>query len=71
MSYAILLYPREAMQFQSTSSYTMHAGFSKGQETYLELYKKQGPYYHITDDTEASVKNLAEYVCLLLVLEFT
>uniref|UniRef100_A0A671SMH8 Nidogen-1-like n=1 Tax=Sinocyclocheilus anshuiensis TaxID=1608454 RepID=A0A671SMH8_9TELE len=59
-SYAILLYPREAMQFQSTSSYTMHAGFSKGQKTYLVLYKKQGPYYRITDDTEASVKNLAE-----------
>uniref|UniRef100_A0A672P7P9 Nidogen 1 n=1 Tax=Sinocyclocheilus grahami TaxID=75366 RepID=A0A672P7P9_SINGR len=60
-SYAILLYPREAMQFQSTgSSYTMHAGFSKGQKTYLVLYKKQGPYYRITDDSEASVKNLAE-----------
>uniref|UniRef100_A0A673GL17 Nidogen-1-like n=1 Tax=Sinocyclocheilus rhinocerous TaxID=307959 RepID=A0A673GL17_9TELE len=60
-SYAILLYPREAMQFQSTSSScTMHAGFSKGQKTYLVLYKKQGPYYRITDDTEASVKNLAE-----------
>uniref|UniRef100_A0A8C1YAC5 Nidogen 1a n=1 Tax=Cyprinus carpio TaxID=7962 RepID=A0A8C1YAC5_CYPCA len=34
-SYAILLYPREAMQFQSTSSYTMHAGFSKGQDKYF------------------------------------
>uniref|UniRef100_A0A673FUX8 Nidogen-1-like n=1 Tax=Sinocyclocheilus rhinocerous TaxID=307959 RepID=A0A673FUX8_9TELE len=61
MSFAILLYPREAMQFQSTgSSYTMHAGFSKGQKTNLFLSKKQGPYYRITDDTEASVKKLAE-----------
>ncbi|XP_073690647.1 nidogen-1-like [Garra rufa] len=60
MSYAILLYPRETMQFQSTgSSYTMHAGFSKGQ-TYLVFNKKQGAYYRITEDTEVSVKNLAE-----------
>uniref|UniRef100_A0A8C1RK96 Nidogen 1a n=1 Tax=Cyprinus carpio TaxID=7962 RepID=A0A8C1RK96_CYPCA len=57
-SYAILLYPREAMQFQSTSSYTMHAGFSKGQDKYFS--SKQAPYYRITDDTEASVRNLAE-----------
>uniref|UniRef100_A0A8C1N0X7 Nidogen 1a n=1 Tax=Cyprinus carpio TaxID=7962 RepID=A0A8C1N0X7_CYPCA len=60
MSFAILLYPREAMQFQSTGSYTMHAGFSKGQETHFFFSKKQGPYYRITDDTEASVKKLAE-----------
>ncbi|XP_073689749.1 nidogen-1-like [Garra rufa] len=61
MSYAILLYPRETMQFQSTgNSYTMHAGFSKGQETYLVFNKKQGAYYRITEDTEVSVKNLAE-----------
>ncbi|XP_051503782.1 nidogen-1 isoform X1 [Myxocyprinus asiaticus] len=64
MSYAILLYPKEGMQYQSTttrgSSYTMHAGFSKGQETYLVFSKKQGPHYRITDDTEASVRNLAE-----------
>uniref|UniRef100_A0A8C1RKC4 Nidogen 1a n=1 Tax=Cyprinus carpio TaxID=7962 RepID=A0A8C1RKC4_CYPCA len=59
-SYAILLYPREAMQFQSTSSYTMHAGFSKGQDKYFS--SKQAPYYRITDDTEASVRNLAETV---------
>ncbi|XP_026133570.1 nidogen-1-like [Carassius auratus] len=59
-SFAILLYPREAMQFQSTSSYTMHAGFSKGQETHFYFSKKQGPYYRITDDTETSVKKLAE-----------
>uniref|UniRef100_A0A8C2CAY1 Nidogen 1a n=1 Tax=Cyprinus carpio TaxID=7962 RepID=A0A8C2CAY1_CYPCA len=37
-SYAILLYPREAMQFQSTSSYTMHAGFSKGQDKYFSIW---------------------------------
>ncbi|KAK7149062.1 hypothetical protein R3I93_013158 [Phoxinus phoxinus] len=61
MSYAILLYPRESMQFQSTGgSFTMHAGFSKGQETYSLFFKKPGPYYRITDDTEASVRNLAE-----------
>uniref|UniRef100_A0A8C2PX45 Nidogen 1a n=1 Tax=Cyprinus carpio TaxID=7962 RepID=A0A8C2PX45_CYPCA len=60
MSFVILLYPREAMQFQSTGSYTMHAGFSKGQETHFFFSKKQGPYYRITDDTEASVKKLAE-----------
>uniref|UniRef100_A0A671RB13 Nidogen-1-like n=2 Tax=Sinocyclocheilus anshuiensis TaxID=1608454 RepID=A0A671RB13_9TELE len=61
ISFAILLYPRDAMQFQSTgSSYSMHAGFSKGEKTNFFLSKKQGPYYRITDDTEASVKKLAE-----------
>ncbi|CAM4728078.1 unnamed protein product [Leuciscus chuanchicus] len=61
MSYVILLYPRESMQFQSTgNSFTMHAGFSKGQERHLIFSKRQGPYYRITDDTEASVRNLAE-----------
>nr|XP_055025430.1 nidogen-1 [Misgurnus anguillicaudatus] len=64
MSCAILLYPRDGMQFQSTgstgNSYTMHAGFSKGEEPYLIFSTKQGPYYRITDDTEASVRKLAE-----------
>lgn len=50
-SYAILLYPRDSIQFQSTGSrYTVHAGFSK----------TQGLYYRITEDTEASVKDLPE-----------
>lgn len=61
VSYAILLYPRDGLQFQTTgSSYTIHAGFSKGHEGHLIVSKEQGPYYRITDDTEASVTKLAE-----------
>ncbi|XP_030628549.1 nidogen-1 [Chanos chanos] len=63
-SYAILLYPRHGLQFYSTvtggTSYTMQAGFSKGQETYLVFSKRQGPYSRITDEEETSVRALAE-----------
>uniref|UniRef100_A0AAR2J865 Nidogen 1a n=1 Tax=Pygocentrus nattereri TaxID=42514 RepID=A0AAR2J865_PYGNA len=60
ISYAILLYPREGMQYQSTRGYTMHAGFNKGQEAYFLYRKRQGPYYRITDDKKTSVQKLAQ-----------
>lgn len=63
-SYAILLYPREGMQFASTpvggSSETMQAGFSKGMVRTFVFSTRQGPYYRITTEEEASVRALAE-----------
>uniref|UniRef100_A0A8C8GSY6 Nidogen-1 n=1 Tax=Oncorhynchus tshawytscha TaxID=74940 RepID=A0A8C8GSY6_ONCTS len=53
-SYAILFYPREGLQYISTpvagQSVPVHAGFSQG----------LGPYYRITTDDEASVRQLSE-----------
>uniref|UniRef100_A0A7N8X1R9 Nidogen 1a n=1 Tax=Mastacembelus armatus TaxID=205130 RepID=A0A7N8X1R9_9TELE len=62
-SYAILLYTRDGIQFSSTpigdGSFTMHAGFSKGLVRGF-LFSSMGPYYHITTNEEASVRDLAE-----------
>uniref|UniRef100_A0A8C9XBN3 Nidogen 1 n=1 Tax=Sander lucioperca TaxID=283035 RepID=A0A8C9XBN3_SANLU len=62
-SYAILLYPRDGMQFSSTpvqgSNVVMHAGFSKGSVRGF-LFSSQGPYYRTTTDDEASVRALTE-----------
>uniref|UniRef100_A0A6Q2XYH3 Nidogen 1a n=1 Tax=Esox lucius TaxID=8010 RepID=A0A6Q2XYH3_ESOLU len=62
-SYAILLYPREQLQFASTvsggRSLALHVGFSKGLSTY-RLFTRQGPYYRITTEDESSVRELAE-----------
>ncbi|KAI2658133.1 Nidogen-1 [Labeo rohita] len=66
MSYAILLYPREAMQFQSTgSSNTMHSGFSKRLEAYLTNSGKRGVWVyeigtfpHFTDIAPGEVPDL-------------
>ncbi|XP_068183596.1 nidogen-1 [Antennarius striatus] len=62
-SYAIVLYPRDEIQFSSTpvedGSVVMHAGFSKGLVRGF-LFSSQGPYYRTTADDEASVRALAE-----------
>ncbi|XP_041645126.1 nidogen-1 [Cheilinus undulatus] len=62
-SYAIILYPRDGVQFVSTPAgggdAVMHAGFSKGQYRGF-LLSRQGPYYRTTTDEEASVRALAE-----------
>ncbi len=62
-SYAIVLYPRDGIQFSSTSvgdrSVIMHAGFSKGLVQGF-LLSSQGPYYQTTTDDEASIRALAE-----------
>ncbi|XP_029925797.1 nidogen-1 [Myripristis murdjan] len=62
-SYAIVLYPRDGIQFSSTpvgdSIAPMHAGFSKGVVQGF-LFSRQGPYYRIITDDEASVRALAE-----------
>ncbi|KAG7462833.1 hypothetical protein MATL_G00188960 [Megalops atlanticus] len=64
VSYAILLYPREGMQFLSTSSggesEPLRAGFSKGLVKFLLWTTRQGPYYQITTSDEESVRKLAE-----------
>ncbi|XP_071390603.1 nidogen-1 [Centroberyx affinis] len=62
-SYAIVLYPRDGMQFSSTpvgdGSVIVQAGFSKGLVNGF-LFSSQGPYYRITTDDEASVRALTE-----------
>ncbi|XP_038593380.1 nidogen-1 [Micropterus salmoides] len=63
VSYAIVLYPRDGVQFSSTpvedGSGIMHAGFSKGLVKGF-LFNSQGPYYRTTTDDESSVRALAE-----------
>ncbi|KAJ8392450.1 hypothetical protein AAFF_G00075750 [Aldrovandia affinis] len=64
-SYAILLYPREGMQFLSTTvggdSEPIEAGFSKGLvRGWFRWSSRQGPYYRITTSDEASVRELTE-----------
>lgn len=62
-SYAIVLYPKDGIQFSSTpvegGREIMHAGFSKGLVRGF-LFSSQGPYYRTTTDDEASVSALAE-----------
>ncbi|KAG9350557.1 hypothetical protein JZ751_026923 [Albula glossodonta] len=64
-SYAILLYPREGVQYFSTSiggtSQPIEAGFSKGLvRGWFRWTSSQGPYYRITTSDEASVRELPE-----------
>uniref|UniRef100_A0AAY4CPH5 Nidogen 1a n=1 Tax=Denticeps clupeoides TaxID=299321 RepID=A0AAY4CPH5_9TELE len=64
VSYAILLYPRDGMQFLSTglagSSTLMQAGFSKGLEASHPRFSSTSQYYRTTNDDEASVQELPE-----------
>lgn len=63
LSYAVVLYARDGIQFSSTpvadSSVIMHAGFSKGLVQGF-LFSSQGPYYRTTTDDQASIRALAE-----------
>ncbi|KAM4607761.1 nidogen-1 [Polymixia lowei] len=63
VSYAIVLYAKDGIQFSSTpvgdSSVTMQAGFSKGMVQGF-LFSHQGPYYRITTEDETSVRALSE-----------
>ncbi|XP_023692068.1 nidogen-1 [Paramormyrops kingsleyae] len=62
-SYAILLYPRDGLQFYSTpvggENELIEVGFSKGKVTGWFTWH-QGPYYRVTTSDEASVKDLPE-----------
>ncbi|KAK2824085.1 hypothetical protein Q5P01_021260 [Channa striata] len=62
-SYAIVLYPRNGVQFYTTpvedSRLIVHAGFSKGLVKGF-LVSSNGPYYRTTTDDEGSVRALAE-----------
>ncbi|XP_054655579.1 nidogen-1 isoform X1 [Dunckerocampus dactyliophorus] len=62
-SNAILLYPRDGIQYTSSpvkdTSVILHAGFSKGLVKGF-LFSSQGPYYRTTADDDASVSALAE-----------
>ncbi|KAJ8246133.1 hypothetical protein GJAV_G00263980 [Gymnothorax javanicus] len=64
-SYAILLYPEDGMQFHSTpvegsTQEPIEAGFSKGLVKGWFWRTSQGPYYQITSEDEASVRELSE-----------
>ncbi|XP_076880934.1 nidogen-1 [Brachyhypopomus gauderio] len=64
-SYAILLYPKDDIQFFSTPingvSEPVEAGFSKGAiKGWFTWSSTQGPYHRITSDDEESVKDLTE-----------
>ncbi|XP_070683739.1 nidogen-1-like [Pempheris klunzingeri] len=63
-SWAILLYPRAALQFVSTSvggeSKPLEAGFNEGLVSGWLWGTKQGAYFRSTTDDETSVRDLTE-----------
>ncbi|MBN3312842.1 NID1 protein, partial [Atractosteus spatula] len=65
-TYAILLYPRDGLQFSSTRSKgtdtdrPARVAFSKGLQRYLIWSSRPGPYYEITTSSEESVRDLYE-----------
>jgi len=65
-SYAILLYPRDGLQFLSTPlggrSVALEAGFNQGQQKSWWGYVSPGEYYRLTTEEESSVSALAQYV---------
>ena len=69
-SYAILLYPRDGLQFLSTSvggeSKPLEAGFNQGQQIGWFGYITEGEYYSTTTEEESSIAALAEYVAHLV-----
>ncbi|KAG9344326.1 hypothetical protein JZ751_010995 [Albula glossodonta] len=64
VSFAILLYPAEGMQFLSTPRgdrrEPLQAGFSKGLEKFLIWSSRQGPNVKITTSEEESVRQLSQ-----------
>lgn len=74
-SYAILLYPRDTLQFLSTSvggeSKILEAGFNEGLVKHWLWGTTQGKYFRSTTDKETSIRELTEYasdviVCFVL-----
>ena len=69
-SYAILLYPRDGLQFLSTSvggkSKPLEAGFNQGPQKSWWGYITEGEYYRTTTEEESSIAALAEYVAHLV-----
>lgn len=64
-SAAILLYPRDGLQFLSTSiegdSKMLEAGFNEGMVSSWFWKTQQGTYFRTTTDEETSVQDLARY----------
>uniref|UniRef100_A0AAQ6AE78 Nidogen 1b n=1 Tax=Amphiprion ocellaris TaxID=80972 RepID=A0AAQ6AE78_AMPOC len=64
-SYAILLYPRDGLQFFSTSvegeSKLLEAGFSEGIVSGWFWNTQQGTYFRTTTDDEISIRELTKY----------
>lgn len=66
-SYAILLYPREGLQYLSTpvegESKPIEAGFNQGLvKGWFSWSTSQGTYYRTTTEAETSIRELSEYV---------
>ncbi|MFT7807036.1 nidogen-1 [Arapaima gigas] len=63
-SYAILLYPRDGLQFLSTqvldASEPIQVGFNQGLVKGWLPWHHQGLYYRVTSSNEASVRDLSE-----------
>lgn len=73
-SYAILLYPRDGLQYFSTSiggvNKPLEAGFNQGMVQGW-FYASQGTYYRTTTDEETSIRELTEYetnVCFVFLI---
>lgn len=64
-SCAILLYPRDGLQFLSTSvggeDKLLEAGFNEGLVPGWFWNTKQGAYFKTTSEDEASIQQLTEY----------
>lgn len=68
-SCAILLYPKDGLQFFSTSirgePKTLETGFNEGLVQGWWWNTQQGAYFRITTDEEASIRDLTEYESLV------
>lgn len=63
-SYAILLYPKDGLQFLSTAiegeSQPLEVGFNQGEVAGWFWNTNQGDYYRVTTDDEGSIRELTE-----------
>lgn len=64
-SCAILLYPKDGLQFFSTSiggeTKTLETGFNEGLVQGWWWNTQQGAYFRVTTDEETSIRDLTEY----------
>lgn len=72
-SCAILLYPRDGLQFFSTSvggeTKLLEGGFNEGIVEGWFWSSKQGTHFRTTTDEETSVRELTEYESDIIVLQ--
>lgn len=64
-SYAVLLYPRDGLQFHSTSvggeTKLLETGFNEGLVQGWFWNNQPGTYFRVTTDEETSIRDLTEY----------